>query len=205
MAVTLTVGVPRPGQAPLVFPSRCAGCGAAARTESKLAVTRFVIDKRTGEQEPVQFACHVPHCDRCARATKVTFLAQLLPFLAGFLAVGLTAFVAAWVAASRAGLDEVGHPDHTNSLVIAAAAGLAGGLLGGLVVEVAARVLLIPFFGAGLRHAPLLVGTFLSDADHVAGVTARPSQDATEVTLTFANEDVGREFAAANAVRVMAR
>jgi hypothetical protein len=159
----------------------------------------------TGEQEPVQFACHVPHCARCARATRVAFLAQLLPFLAGFLGVGLTAFVAAWVAASRAGLDEVGHPDHTRSLAVAAAAGLAGGLLGGLVAEVAARILLVPVFGRALRQAPLLIGTFVSDADHVAGLTALPSRDATEVTLTFGNDDIGREFAAANALRVTAR
>jgi hypothetical protein len=204
VSTTLTVAVPRADQAPLAFPERCASCGARASTESTLAVTRLVT-RGSGRQTPVALRWQVPHCELCARATKATFLAQLLPFLAGFVAVGVTAFVATWMVAARTGLDDVGQPDPMRSLVVAAAAALAGGLAGGLVAEVAVRVLLAAVFGSALLQAPLLVGTIFTDADYVAGVRARPSKDATEVTLTFGNDDVAREFAAANAGRVTSR
>lgn len=205
MSSSITIALPRQGQPPLAFPQRCTGCGAEASVESTLAVTRFVINRATGEQEPFRFSCFVPHCDVCARATKATWLAQLLPFLAGFVTAGACAFAWTWGTVARAGLDEVGRPGQMYSLVVAAVAGLGVGLAGGLAAELAARVLFVPVFGRALLQAPLLAGTFFADADYVAGVRARPSADGTEVTFTFALDEIARDFASANAVRVVRR
>jgi hypothetical protein len=70
--------------------------------------------------------------------------------------------------------------------------------VGGFVFELLARVLLLPIMGMALLRAPLLVPTFFTDVDHIAGLTMRPNADST-VTLTFSNNDIGREFEAANA------
>ena len=198
MSATLTFAVS--GDTPPAFPPHCVGCGGTPTTTSKLAITRLVAGRR-GSQRPVSIAYAVPHCAACARSTKAVFLAQLMPFALGFLVVGGGALVAAWYGATVFGLDDVGqtNPRTPNSLVIAGAAGLFGGIAGGFVVELVARVLLLPLFGRALWRAPLLVPSLFTDADRVAGLTARASADMTTLTLTFDRDEVAREFAAMNA------
>ena len=96
------------------------------------------------------------------------------------------------------GLDEVGLPTNANSLVLGAAAGLFAGIAGGFFAELLGRLLLVPVFGRTLWSAPLLVRSLLTDVDHVAGVTAHPNADLSEVILTFAIDDVARAFVDAN-------
>lgn len=171
---------------------------------SRLLVSRLVVDRDTGAQRPVTAAYDVPHCDACARSTKAQFLAALLPFLAGFLVMGVAVFIRVGLAATDAGLDDVGRSGSPNALIVGAAAGLAAGLVAGAVSEALARVLLWPFVGRSMLTAPWLVTSIFSDAAHVAGLTARPDARFTRLTLTFSNDDVGREFAAANARHVEA-
>lgn len=199
MATTLCVSIPRNAPPLLTFPARCVGCEGAPDTESTLAVSRLVVNHKTGAQRPVKVRYQIPHCAACARRTKSVFLASLLPFTLGFLVIGLAAFAVVGLGAMALGLDEMGRPVNSNSLVLGAAAGLAAGLAGGFACEVAARLLLVPIFGRGLLRAPLLVPSLFTDADHVAGLTGRPNADFTRLTLTFDNEAIAREFSAANA------
>jgi hypothetical protein len=85
MATILTLAVS--GDTPPRFPTICVGCGAAPVVTSSLGLAKLVAGRR-GSQRPVKLTWPVPHCAACARSTKAVFLAQLLPFALGFLAVG---------------------------------------------------------------------------------------------------------------------
>ena len=200
---TFRIAVPPNDDAPpLTFPSRCVGCGGPHETESTLLVARQVMRERgrraKPQQKTVTFKYAVPHCARCARATKAVFLAALIPCLLGLLVVGGAVFVVVTVGAWRLGLDEGGRPEHQPSLVLGAFAGLVAGIAGGFVFEVVGRLLLLPFFGRSLWRAPLLAPQFITDADYVAGLTATPSRDARELRLTFSRDEAAADFAALN-------
>ena len=197
MAITLTIAIS--GDTPPKFPAICIGCGAAPAGTSNLALTRLVAG-RSGTQRVARLTWPVPHCDGCARSTKAVFLAQLLPFALGFLVAGGAALAAGWYGAVVFGLDEVGptNPRTPNSLVLAGAAGLFGGIAGGFVLELVARILLLPAFGRAPWAAPLLVPSLFTDADYVAGLRGRLGGDGSQVTLTFVLDKVADAFAAAN-------
>ncbi len=199
MSQTLTVKIHDREPPKLVFPNRCLGCGNPKAAESNLLIKKLVTDERTNEQDVVTLKYAVPHCERCARSTKAVFLAGLIPWALGFLAVGGAAFAFVAWGAFRRGFDTVGQLHNNNSLVLGAAAGLFAGLVGGLVAEVVGRVLLVPFLGSALLRAPLLSLSLLADGDWVAGLRARPNRDMTALALTFASDDAAREFLAANA------
>jgi hypothetical protein len=197
MSVIVTVSVVP--DCPPAFGASCVGCGAPPVATSNLAMARLVARPR-GRQDAVSITWPVPHCAACARATKAVFLAQFVPFALGFLVAGAAALAATWYGATRVGLDEVGatNPRTPNSWVLAGAAGLVGGLAGGFVAELVARVLLLPVFGATLWRAPLFVPSLFTDADRVAGVTARPDAAMTTATLRFDRDDAAAAFVAAN-------
>jgi hypothetical protein len=184
---------------PLVFPERCLSCGAPKEAESTLALSRNVM--RGQRQESVTLNLPIPHCARCARTTKNVFLAGCIPFALGFVVAGLAAFLAVFIGAIGLGLDEgptqAGTP--LPSWVLGGLAGLLAGFAGGFVFELAARVVLIPFFGRALLGAPLLAAQFIRDSDYVAGVTGALSADGAHIQLEFSNDEVAREFARLNA------
>ncbi|MCB8985380.1 MAG: hypothetical protein H6659_16235 [Ardenticatenaceae bacterium] len=196
MSQTFQIPIPPAGQSPLVFPNRCVCCGAPKQAESTLLINRLVT--RGEQQVPVSLTYQVPHCERCARSTKAVFLAGCIPFVLGVLLVGGLTFFAVTYGAIIWRLDEYGQPNNTNSLVLGAAAGLVAGLVAGFLFEAAARVLLLPLFGKALFRAPLLAAQFFTDADYVAGLTARPDRAALLLQLTFANDEIGREFRTLN-------
>jgi hypothetical protein len=204
MPHTITVPIPGGETPAVVFPSRCAGCGGAPVTTSKLAIARLVPG-RSGAQRPVTVSLDVPHCAACASATKAVFLAGFIPFALGFLVAGGAAFLFAGWQSLVWGVDEgptAGPPRTPAALVLAALGGLLGGVAGGFIAELVARAMLLPFFGRALWRAPLLVPSFLTDSDRVAGVTARADPAMTELTLTFDLDEVGSELAAANRVAI---
>ena len=178
------------------FPALCVSCGGAKEAESALALTRLVARGR--RQEQVSVRLQVPHCQRCARATKSVFLAGCIPFMLGFVLVGIAAFLLAVYGSWLFGLDEYGRPEQSPSLVLGAAAGLFGGLAGGFLFELAARLLLIPFYGRSLLRAPMLARQLITDEDYVAGLKGGLNPDATRLTLEFSNEEVAGEFARLN-------
>jgi hypothetical protein len=154
VSTRLQLPLPAGSQSPPAFPNRCVNCGAAREAESRLTLKRLVM--RGQRQVEVSWQADIPHCLRCARATKSVFLAGCIPFVLGFILVGLVAFGAAVYGASAIGLDEMGDGDSPNSLVLGAAAGLFGGLIGAVVFELAARIVLIPLLGLAVLRAPLL-------------------------------------------------
>jgi hypothetical protein len=196
MSQTIHIPNPHDGQGWLTFPDRCVYCGAARQAESTLLINRLVM--RGKRQEQISLKYPVPHCEKCARSTKAVFLAGLIPFLLGMLLVGGIAFIVVSLEASASGLDEYGRPVNANSLVVGAAAGLAAGLVGGFLFELAARLCLLPFFGRALFQAPLLVLQFFNDADYVAGLTGKLDREGSNLLLTFSNDEIAEEFKALN-------
>lgn len=179
------------------FPRRCVSCGGPEEAESALALARLVARGR--KQEQVSVRLQVPHCGRCARATKSVFLAGCIPFALGFVLIGAAGFALAVYGAWIFGLDEgqAGRAQ-TPSLVLGAGAGLFGGFAGGFVFELLARLLLIPFYGDSLLRAPMLAKQLITDVDYVAGLSGKLDRDATQLTLSFSNEEVAGEFARLN-------
>jgi hypothetical protein len=161
-----------------------------------MGLTRFVT--RGKRQEAVTLKYQVPHCRRCARSTKSVFLAGCIPFVLGLLVVGVAVFLVVAFGAMVWGLDDVGKPNNSNSLVLGAAAGLFAGLVGGFLFEIMARIILLPVMGRGLMAAPLLALQLLDDSDYVAGLKGKLESDASRVHFTFSNDDVAREFRSLN-------
>jgi len=179
-----------------VFPEVCVCCGAPREVESALVLGRQVA--RGKRQESITVKFDVPHCERCGRTTKAVFLAGCIPFVLGFVLVGLGVFGVVAYLALGSGLDDHGKPGNSNSLLLGAAAGFFSGLIGAFVFEVAARVVLLPFLGRGLSNAPLLAIQLLRDSQYIAGLSAKLNSEATHVELELANARVAEQFAALN-------
>ena len=58
--------------------------------------------------------------------------------------------------------------------------------------------LLLPVLGRALWRAPLLVPSLFTDADRIAGLTARANARMTELTVTFDDDDFAHAFVAVN-------
>lgn len=196
MAQTIQIPVAGQDSNPVTFPQRCACCGQPNQAESTLTLHRLVM--RGARQKDVTLKYQIPHCSACARSTQAVFLAGFIPFVLGVLVIGGITFVAVTLWAGALGLDNYGQTANANSLIAGGAAGLLVGLIGGFLFEVAARVVLLPIFGQALFRAPLLAAQFLTDADYVAGVTGKLDPGATHAHLTFANDDIAREFRTIN-------
>lgn len=192
MAQTIHIPIPAKGPSLITFPDRCVCCGQPKQSESTLTINRLVL--RGSKQKQIEVKYQIPHCHTCARSTQTVFLAGCIPFGLGFLLIGGAAFAGAAWGASILGLDNYGQTANANSLIIAAAAGLVVGLIGGFFFEVIARVILLPIFGQALFRAPLLATQFLNDSDYVAGLTGKLNKDASQLQLTFSNDDIAREF-----------
>jgi hypothetical protein len=180
----------------IAFPQRCVGCGAPPETTSVLGLNRLVARGQT--QHTVSTRLEVPHCARCARLTKLTFMAGCVPFLGGGALIGLAAFAGAFWLSIQLGLDEFDDGETWPSLVVGGAAGLVAGLAGGFVFELIARIVLLPFLGQALWRTPLLAAQLLRDSDRIAGLTGQFSPDAAQVLLRFDLDDIGREVEALN-------
>jgi len=194
------IPLPLKGQPPLAFPERCVCCGGPSQAKSTLFVNRLVRNGKKKVQISAKY--QVPHCERCARSTRAIFLAGLIPFALGFLAVGGLTLISVAFGALKWGLDDYGQPHNANSLVLGAAAGLFAGLIGGFLFEILARVVLLPVFGQALFRAPLLSVQFLSDADYVAGLSGKPDTQTRQLILAFSNEEIAREFERLNAGQI---
>lgn len=198
MPTTLTLDVV--DDAAPEFGGECVACGATADTSSTLLLERLVV-VRPGVQRTRGLRWSVPHCAACARVTKSTFLAAFVPFALGFLVTGAAAFLAVAWGTIALGLDDstaVAAPRTPASLVLGGLAGLVVGLVGGFLMELVARVLLLPWMGRALWRMPLFVPSLLTDLDAVAGLSVSPNADLSAVTLRFDRADAAAAFAAAN-------
>jgi hypothetical protein len=196
MPQSFQIPLPPSGQPALAFPERCAACGAPKQAESALRIRRLIM--RGQRQVELALSYQIPHCARCARTTKAVFLVGLIPFALGFLLVGGVLFAAVAFGAISLGLDSYGQPNNANSLVLGAAAGLFGGLLGAFLCELLVRLLLLPFYGRPLLQAPLLAVQLLADADYVAGVGCSVDREARALQISLANPAIAQDFARLN-------
>jgi hypothetical protein len=197
-AMATTIHLPFADTDPtLRFPDRCVWCGQPKQAESVLVLNRLVMRGR--RQVAVSGNLKVPHCQQCARATKSIFWSGFVPYLLGFLLVGIAAFAVVTYGASVLGLDNYGRPEQAPSLMLGIFAGLVGGIAGGLLFEVLARVILVPFLGTRLLHAPFMAMQLLRDSDYVVGLYGKLNREGTRYELSFANDEVAREFEALNA------
>ena len=178
------------------FPNHCVCCGKPAQVTSNLAVTRQIKHKSKQETEILHYP--VPHCGRCYRGTKAVFLAGLLPFLAGFVVLGGSAFVVTMIYTTNKGIDQNIVPGSNNSFVVGAAAGLVVGLVAGFLFELLARLLLLPLFGRALWQAPMLMTQFVRDSDYVAGLYGSLDRPTGDLLLRFNRDDQAELFAAEN-------
>jgi hypothetical protein len=186
-----------PGQAPApVWPRRCVSCGAAPEAESGMALNRLV--PQGGEQQTVTAPLRVPHCARCARLARSIFMAGCVPFLGGGLLFAVAGFALGFWLSLTLGLDAYDDGETWPSLVAGGGAALVLGLVGAWLSELAARVLLLPFFGAALLRAPTWASQLLRESDYVPGLAARLAPDARSIELKFENDAIGREFARLN-------
>jgi hypothetical protein len=64
--------------------------------------------------------------------------------------------------------------------------------------EVLIRVILVPFLGTRLLHAPLMAMQLLRDSDYVVGLYGSLNREGTMYELRFANDEVAREFEVLN-------
>jgi hypothetical protein len=77
-------------------------------------------------------------------------------------------------------------------------AGLLAGIAGGLLFEVLARIILVPFLGTRLLRAPLMAMQLLRDSDYVVGLYGKLNREGTICELNFTNDEVAHEFEALN-------
>ena len=202
MSTKISISTPRVGGGAVLFPERCACCGAPQEAESTLSIYRLVTVGKRSRQEQVKHSWQVPHCLRCARSTRSISTVALTSFCLGFVLFGIVAFIGVTYGAWLLRLDEYGQPNNSNSLLVGAFAGLVSGLLGGLVFELLARIVLLPWYGRGLLSAPLFAVQVLNDSEYVAGLAAKPNRDATQVQFVFDNASIADEFKRLNDPRI---
>ena len=120
----------------------------------------------------------------------------------GFLVAGASTFVLVGWQSLVWGVDDdptAGPPPTPAAVVLGALAGLLAGIAGGFILELVARVLLLPVLGRARWRAPLLVPSLVTDADRVAGMPARANAQMTELAVTFDDDHFARAFVAVNA------
>jgi hypothetical protein len=115
MATTVHLPFSDSAQA-LRFPDRCVWCGQPKQAESVLVLNRLVMRGR--RQVTVSGNLNVPHCQQCAQATRSIFWSGLVPFMLGFLLIGIAAFAVVVYGASVFGLDNYGRPEQAPSLTL---------------------------------------------------------------------------------------
>lgn len=176
----------------LEFPDHCVNCG-------KSKETRMGITLQTGVQkrgQSVVMKLDIPMCTVCADKERSIAKVTLIPFLlAGFL-IGLVVFVPVVLIAPQ------GTSTQTLDLpwVIAGAASLIAGLIGGSVVEFFVRMLAIPFYGKLVTRRPLTILGLFIESDQLVGISAKFSRETSLLYLTFENEEIARAFKKINSL-----
>ena len=157
------------------------------------------ITLQTGEQkrgQSVVMKLEIPMCNVCADRERSIAKVTLIPFLiAGFL-IGLVVFVPVVLIAPQ------GTSTQTLDLpwVIAGAASLIAGLIGGSVIEFFVRMLAVPFYGKLVTRRPLTILGLFTESDQLVGISAKFSRETSLLYLTFENEEIAREFKKLNSL-----
>jgi hypothetical protein len=190
------------GTVAATFPDCCVSCGGPRAAEGTLTLEppASAAPRRRRRGAPRRIVLKAPLCARCFRADQVSFLVSLGAYAAGGVAIAVTVFVALVILDLRflgifTGERTANGQEPVMVLLLLAA---IAGLLGGLVVEALARIVLLPFMGRVFFHAPFWMSQMLGNTDHVAGVTAGLTPDGQRVWLRLSNDEVADAFARLN-------
>ena len=170
----------------LKFPERCVHCGKPKQAVMPLKLNMGVEKRGQG----VLMDLSVPLCADCRRKESRITNVTLLPFLiAGFLICAIV-FVPLWL------ITPDGETIQTMGFapLVGVIAGVIAGLIGGSVVEFALKFLFAPAYGRLLLKRPLSIFSLLNDSEDVIGLSAKFTDQKKSLSLTFENDEVGREF-----------
>ncbi|GAB4495438.1 MAG: hypothetical protein Fur0016_15110 [Anaerolineales bacterium] len=188
---SVDIPIPDPQKPPVIpFPPRCLHCGQPPAESLPLKMP-MGVEKR-GRQ--VTLDLNVPLCAEGAKLERGIAKVTLVPFLLGGLLTGLPAFVIVWLLTPENFLRSTTRAAVFADLVLGAFAGLMVGLVGGILIETAFKLLFAPLYGKTLLKRPLTMLELFSDMENVVGFSAALSKDKKRLQLAFENEDVGREF-----------
>lgn len=174
------------------FPDRCVNCG-------KSKETMLGITLQTGEQkrgQSVIMKLNIPMCNACAEKERSIAKVTLVPFLIAGVLIGLIVFIPVLLIAPQ------GTSAQTLDLpwVIAGAAGLIAGLIGGSIVEFFVRMLAVSFYGKLLTRRPLTIFGLFTESDELIGISAKFFREKNMLHLAFENDDIAREFKKLNSL-----
>ncbi len=172
------------------FPQRCAQCGQPKDEEMRLEMNLG----RQSRRRALLLALPVPLCKDCAARERQVTKATLLPFLGGGLLVAVIVFIPVWLVTPGGATPRTRGFD----LLVGLFAALVAGLLGGTLVEYAARLLLAPFIGDFLLRRPLSIVEIFGDIERVLDFQAKLDQKQKKLLLTFPQDDFAQEFAERN-------
>jgi len=117
-----------------------------------------------------------------------------LPFFIVGLLACITAFIPVWL------ISPEGTTAQTIAMpyVLGATAGLLAGLVAGTLVEFVLKFLFAPAYGQLLLKRPLTVVSVFNDSEQMIGLSTKWANQRRNLTLTFENEAMAREFIALN-------
>ena len=199
MATTVTLAVS--GDEPPVFPERCAGCGAPPATTSKLVITRLV--EASVGRTATGHDCLAGAALRGLRPRDQGGVPRRVRALRAGLPRRRRRRRSCWSAGSRwsgasTTIRRPGRRGRRLRWCWARWAACSPASPAGSSWSWSPAWLLLPVLGRALWRAPLLVPSLLTDADRVAGMTARANAQMTELTVTFDDDDFARAFVAVN-------
>jgi hypothetical protein len=174
------------------FPDRCVNCGKSK--ETMLGITLQTGAQKRGQS--VIMKLNIPMCHVCAEKERSIAKVTLIPFLIAAFVIGLIVFVPVLLIAPQ------GTSTQTLNLpwVIAGAAGLIAGLIGGSVVEFLVKMLAAPFYGKLVTRRPLTIFGLFTESDELIGISAKFLRETGTLHLTFENEEIAREFKKINSL-----
>ena len=174
----------------LKFSERCTNCGKPKEETLGMSLHMGVQHRN----KTVTLELKVPMCKACADKERSVAKVTLVPFLVvGFIA-GAIAFVPAMLIAPAGPTpDTAGFP-----FVFGGFVGLIVGIITGTIGEMIVKTLAVPFYGKLVTRRPLTIIGFLSETDHLLGVSAKFLREKKLVQLEFENEEIAREFAKLN-------
>ena len=190
----LTIDIPiiDPKKPPaLKFPERCVNCG-------KPKVREFHVKLNTGAQKRgqiVQLEMSVPLCVDCAKKEDRIANVTWIPFFSVGLLACIVAFVPVWLISPQ------GTTTQTLAMpyVLAAAAGLFAGIVGGTLVEFVLKLLFAPAYGQLLLKRPLTILSVFNDSEDMIGLSAKFTDGRKFLKLTFENDEIAKDFERLNA------
>ncbi len=190
--ITVDIPIKDPKKPPaLNFPERCVNCG---KPKARTFPVKLSTGAQTKRGQMVQVELAVPLCEECAKKEDRIANVTWLPFFIVGLLACITAFIPVWL------ISPEGTTAQTIAMpyVLGATAGLLAGLVAGTLVEFVLKFLFAPAYGQLLLKRPLTVVSVFNDSEQMIGLSTKWANQRRNLTLTFENEAMAREFIALN-------